>query len=291
MFRPGWKFLVVGAVVIAAISVSASEANAFWGWRCYRPAACWYSPCYSIGCGSPYCGGYYVGLRRGPIRRLLLGPYRWYYGGYGCCYSSCCCWDCCSYDVACRDSVSVCGAVAPTPAAVQKVAPAPAQPAPAPAQAAPAQPAPALMQPAPSLLQPKVVPDAGALEAPTDAPPAKQPDPTSLLPGETRNQYQNQNQNQDAPTRATSGLLTIWVPAGAKVTINGIETKSMGSRRQYVSYGLKPGFTYKYVVRAQIVRNGKLAEETKTVHLTAGAREGVAFGFNPRPDEELAASF
>ncbi len=91
-------------------------------------------------------------------------------------------------------------------------------------------------------------------------------------------------------TREDSGLLTIWVPAKAKVFVNGMETKTTGSRRRYVSHGLQPGLTYKYVIRAELVRNGKIAEETKTVNLTAGSTEGVAFGFNVSPQQQFAAA-
>ncbi len=261
MFRSAWKLLVAGVVVVAAFSVSASDADAFCWWGCYRPAVSWYSPCCSVDYCNPCGDSYYVGWRRGPIRRALLGPYRWY-RGYGCCSN----WSCCSYDVSCCDCAPVTNS--PTPAAANKAAPTPAPP-----QAAPVMPPPVAPQPA--------VPEAGALEAPAVAPPVKRPAPTSLLPGETRN----------APTRETSGLLTVWVPAAARVTINGLETKTSGSRRQYVSHGLKSGLTYKYVVRAEIVRDGKLVAETKTVQLTAGGREGLAFGFNPSMDEGLVSSF
>ena len=91
------------------------------------------------------------------------------------------------------------------------------------------------------------------------------------------------------PTRYNSGLLTVWVPAKAKVFINGKETTTQGSRRRYVSHGLKPGLTYKYVVRAELARNGMLAVEEKTVELTAGSSEGVAFGFNRVPSNQVAA--
>ena len=87
----------------------------------------------------------------------------------------------------------------------------------------------------------------------------------------------------------TSGLLTIWVPADAKVTVNGMLTKSAGSRRQYVSYGLNPGFSYKYEIVAEIVRDGKSVVENRTVVLQGGSRTSVAFGFNVKPNEELAS--
>ena len=89
-------------------------------------------------------------------------------------------------------------------------------------------------------------------------------------------------------TLDNSGLMTIWVPAEAKVTINGLATRSTGSRRQYVSFGLKPGFSYKYVVHAEIVRDGKLVDEDKTVTMTAGQQTGVAFGFNANPEAVAA---
>ena len=91
MFRPNAKNLVIGAVVAAAIGLSVPQAEAHWGWGGWRYASC-YSPCYSVGC-SP-CGGWYVGIRPGPVRRLLFGRYRAYYGG---CYGGCCGgWGCCS---------------------------------------------------------------------------------------------------------------------------------------------------------------------------------------------------
>jgi uncharacterized protein (TIGR03000 family) len=88
---------------------------------------------------------------------------------------------------------------------------------------------------------------------------------------------------------ADSGILTVWVPYEAKVTINGMLTKSTGSKRHFVSYGLRPGYTYKYEVKAEIVREGRILTETQTVSVTAGDRGGVAFGFNV-PPENLASA-
>jgi uncharacterized protein (TIGR03000 family) len=92
------------------------------------------------------------------------------------------------------------------------------------------------------------------------------------------------------PTRADSGLLTVWVPYDAKVTVNGLPTQSTGSRRRFVSYGLRPGFSYKYVVRAEIVRGAQVVEDTKTIVLTAGGQGDLAFSFNVLPTQSLAAN-
>jgi uncharacterized protein (TIGR03000 family) len=88
----------------------------------------------------------------------------------------------------------------------------------------------------------------------------------------------------------TSGVLTVSVPYDAKVTVNGRLTKSTGSRRQFVSYGLQPGLSYKYVVKAEVVREGQTVEDTRTISLTAGGMEAVAFGFNLTPPEQVAAA-
>jgi len=232
---------IVGAVIVAALTVSAPQADAFWGHGCCRPVysnyyvpsyvtscytAC-YSPC-ATSCCDTSCG-WYLGVRRGPIRRAAFGPCRWY---RDCCYDACCTTTSCYTDSGCTEAgCTDCGS------GVEQSTPTEAQPMPA---------------------------------------------PTKVKNGAT--------DSTAIPTRANSGLLTVWVPANAKVFINDHETKTAGTRRRYVSYGLQSGLTYKYVVRAQIVRDGKLVEEVQTVYMKAGASEGLAFGFNPTTTQSLAAA-
>jgi len=82
--------------------------------------------------------------------------------------------------------------------------------------------------------------------------------------------------------------LTVYVPYDAKLTINGLDTSSHGSRRQYVSFGLKPGLYYCYEIHAEIIRNGQPVTEERTVVLTAGDHETTAFGFNGPSADGLA---
>lgn len=245
MIRANWKCLLICAVVAIAFSSVAPQAEAQWrgwgygyGWSCgYAPyyTSC-YSPCYSASCYDSCCygGSWYRGWRPGPIRRLLLGRYKWYwgYGGYSCPTYGCCYTD-----------VSTCGSVAPAPAQ----APTPAQKPVTDPNAMPAEPAP------------------GDMPGPATAP------------------------QTNTTSADTSGVLTVWVPYDATVTINGLKTTSIGSRRQFISHGLKPGFSYKYVVKAELVRDGQLQEDTRTVTLTAGKITAVAFGFNATPAEQVAA--
>lgn len=76
---------------------------------------------------------------------------------------------------------------------------------------------------------------------------------------------------------ASEATLTVNVPSEARVYVNGVKTKSVGSERSYVSRGLQSGFNYTYEVRAEIERDGQLVEETKTVSLQAGRGARVAF--------------
>jgi uncharacterized protein (TIGR03000 family) len=86
-----------------------------------------------------------------------------------------------------------------------------------------------------------------------------------------------------------SGLITIWVPAEAKVYINGLETKSTGTMRQYVSSGLIAGYVHTYEIRAVVVRNGRPVEELRHVELSIGQRTTVAFSFTPDSNTRLTA--
>jgi len=110
-----------------------------------------------------------------------------------------------------------------------------------------------------------VLPDGGGI-----IPPVPKPDHTSI-----------------EPMAGDGGILTVYVPNEAKVTINGLLTKSTGSKRHFVSYGLRHGYTYKYEIKAEVVREGKIVTEVQTISLTAGDRGGVAFGFNT-PSSEVA---
>lgn len=263
MNRPSWKSLVFGMVVVAALFTVVGQVNAGW----------WHGGCCGVYGPFPYytawdscCGGgdWYYGYRpwRGGCRTRCGWYSACYYPTYSCCggYST---WGvtsgCCGDTVYGTGTLSVPGMVTapgqPTPAAKKPVIPAPNPP------------TPDTTTPAPGTATPDV-------PGPTVTPNIENPTPgvpTTIV------------------TPDSSGILTVWVPADAKVIINGMATKSTGSRRQFVSYDLKSGFSYKYEVRAEVVRDGKIVEDTKTVVLTAGANAGLAFGFNIVPTEGLVA--
>ncbi len=290
MFRPAWKMLLIGAVAAAVLAGGAMKADAFWGWGCYRPVAYSYvytvpyytaSYCYDP-CGYTTCG-YYLGYRPGPVRRLLFGRYRWYYG----------CWStpCVAYDV-CYSTVPV-EATTVEPEQAPPDQPKPAQRPVAP----PADPMPAIPEPA-IIPQPQDIPEIPEIPEPAEPTPGPMPgaadplSPPAAAPGFDFNPLEpNRPGSTYVPKPENSGLISVWVPHEAKVIVNGHVTESKGSRRQFVSYGLQPGYSYKYEIRAQVVRDGKILEDVRTVTLTAGQDIAVAFGFQLLPSQTLAAQW
>ena len=64
--------------------------------------------------------------------------------------------------------------------------------------------------------------------------------------------------------------------------VNGQATRRTGVYRQYISRGLQSGYSYKYEIRAELNRNGRLVSDTKTVTLRAGQRTSLRFDLQPQ---------
>jgi len=257
MFRPRWKGLLIGVVVVAALTTAANSADAGYWWGsypysswgcCYSP--CTYTPCYSVGYEPCSYGtyGWSAGVRPGPIRRLVLGPYRYYWGPVGGWYADCG-WSGITYDCCGKGAMTTepTGTQEPTPAEKPKM------------ETQPQTPKEPVSQPI----------DQPAAPAGT---PANAPGPMG------------------AGVQGDSGLLTVYVPYEARVFVNGLETQSTGSKRQFVSYGLKPGHSYKYEIRAEVDRDREMIVDTKIVVLRAGDRGYATFPFPKKSVEGLALS-
>lgn len=78
-------------------------------------------------------------------------------------------------------------------------------------------------------------------------------------------------------------MLSVAVPQDAKVYVNGVLTKTPGTYRQFVSYGLLPGYRYTYEVRAVVTRNGEQLSDTQVVRVGVGESRDLAFRFSARP--------
>lgn len=329
MSKPTRRLLILAAVLLGLGLGAAPQAEAGWwhhgyygyygyyGWGCTS----YYSPCYtpvyrpvctpvcSVSVCDPYCGGWYLGVRPGPIRRCLLGPYRWY-RSYGCCsvcYADpCCCYDSC-YDSCCVSSV---GTMVDSPSdvqATQKPTLAPmTTPAPdaAPAAGTPNDPAP-VPAPAPQTFAPAEPEPAPAPAAGLDAEPAPTQDPLAPMPpAEPAPAPSPDLQLPDPsvpessldPLKATSvpsseGTISILVPENAQVSINGYVTKSTGRVRRYVAQNLKPGLVYPFNIQVKVVREGRTLTDSRQVKLSGGALEAIAFDFDKSSVDRIAKAW
>jgi uncharacterized protein (TIGR03000 family) len=76
---------------------------------------------------------------------------------------------------------------------------------------------------------------------------------------------------------ADAAMLSVEVPAGATIHVNGMKTSATGAIRQFVSRGLVAGKTYEFSVRMTVDRDGQSSEQTKVVSLVAGGRSSLSF--------------
>jgi uncharacterized protein (TIGR03000 family) len=74
-----------------------------------------------------------------------------------------------------------------------------------------------------------------------------------------------------AQTPAVKTQLTLRVPAGAKVSLAGVQTKQTGEVRQFTTTKLANGQAWEnYQIVVEMDRDGKLVREERTITLTGG---------------------
>lgn len=113
-------------------------------------------------------------------------------------------------------------------------------------------------------------PTAPAETDPADSTPSLDPD--DLLP--------NDPLGDQTLLESGESYLIVHVPSDTQVYVNGHLTRTPGSERTYVSSGLKPNRSYRYNVRAEVVRNGKRHELSRVATLAAGGRTELRFDFD-----------
>ncbi len=77
--------------------------------------------------------------------------------------------------------------------------------------------------------------------------------------------------------------LVIDLPESARVFVNGNATTSKGTSRRFVSRNLEAGASYRFEVRVEDERDGKVVTENKTLVLVPGTTETLAFKLNEKP--------
>lgn len=74
-----------------------------------------------------------------------------------------------------------------------------------------------------------------------------------------------------------SSLITVHVPANAKVWFDGSETNGNGTVREFKSPPLNPGSLYHYNVKVSWMENGSPVTQTRQVNVSAGNHVNVDF--------------
>jgi len=80
--------------------------------------------------------------------------------------------------------------------------------------------------------------------------------------------------------------LLVRLPAAARLTIDGEPTRSQGDTRRFVSPPLEPGRRFVYVLRAEMVRDGKKVTEAREVPVRAGEESAVTLTLPATPVAE-----
>ena len=89
---------------------------------------------------------------------------------------------------------------------------------------------------------------------------------------------------------AVKTRLTLHVPADAKVTLAGVETKQTGEVRQFTTSKLASGQNWNdYKVVIETTRDGKTLREERTLTLTGGQDQDLAVNFENDSNTQVAA--
>ena len=91
----------------------------------------------------------------------------------------------------------------------------------------------------------------------------------------------------DSARRSSEGVLQVNLPAKAKIFVNGRPTRLTGESRRFVAPNLRNGKQYVYNVKAEMVRDGEVVEQTKQVTIHPGRTTELAFDFQPEVDTSL----
>jgi uncharacterized protein (TIGR03000 family) len=84
---------------------------------------------------------------------------------------------------------------------------------------------------------------------------------------------------ESAPAAKTT--LKLNVPADAKVTLAGVETKQSGEAREFSTSRLTAGQAWQnYTIHVEVERNGQVLAQDQTITLTGGTTQELSINFD-----------
>jgi uncharacterized protein (TIGR03000 family) len=119
----------------------------------------------------------------------------------------------------------------------------------------------------------------GYFSAPAPAaPPEKKPE-TIRPPKDEKKEKEKGAKTGLAPAPA---VIVVSLPAGAKLSFNGVQTKSNSNLREFESPDLSPAMIYQYTVKAEYEVAGKTEVKTEIVEVRANQTAKVEFSFDTK---------
>jgi uncharacterized protein (TIGR03000 family) len=91
----------------------------------------------------------------------------------------------------------------------------------------------------------------------------------------------DKNENKNGGETSAKARLIVDLPADAKLYIDDHKMKATSSRRAFSTPNHQAGQTYYYILRAEMVREGKTVSETKRVLVRAGQEVRANFDEPP----------
>jgi uncharacterized protein (TIGR03000 family) len=88
---------------------------------------------------------------------------------------------------------------------------------------------------------------------------------------------QGQKTGEKPAIPANRALVTVRLPAAAKLFVNEKLTQGDSARRSFLTPELKAGTTYSYTLRMEIMRNGVLTSASQIVYFRAGKEAQASF--------------
>ncbi len=88
---------------------------------------------------------------------------------------------------------------------------------------------------------------------------------------------QGQKAEEKTGIPANRALLTVSLPAGAKLYVNEEPTKGDSASRSFLTPELKAGTTYSYTLRMEIMHNGVMTSRSQQVYFRAGKEAHATF--------------
>lgn len=82
------------------------------------------------------------------------------------------------------------------------------------------------------------------------------------------------------PPGPVPALVTIFIPADAKLLFSGVAAVGTGEVRTFMTPPLEPNQDYGYEMTAEVIKDGRVYRQTKTVIVHANDRTDVQFNVN-----------